>query len=646
MNHISASQIDTYEDCNRFWWFQRILRLKEPPSAHFTFGTVLHGVCERYLSATMNGRVPTPGSEWPGWEIGEGFFGEGPLKGQVFGDPVNLYPPGWLTVTERDGTEASIDSAEGKLIQRLVAEAIESGVLVRSEHVQVERRLELPVIEGTDLIGYIDVYRPKDGVRPLPKVEDHKSYGKGSVRFLKRSDKKSPNYLGKNLQVLTYAWAISELDGHDGPVVVQHNQFPKFPDRPVTQVETTIDRQTIVEHGKYLREVAGRMALTRGTKDWGDVAGPKDSGKCARWYGKPCPFANICGMVETPDAYKDRLDRVKSGSVVARFNLPLLKPKTNTEGTSMSIFDRASKQKAGGTANREAAGTAQAKAEADAPAVNGAAPVQAVDPVVTIQHAPWANPKCPACKGRGVTSKNKTCPICDATAKQQGRATSMSYIVEFTDEGLAVAVAREDAVADLEAAGLPLEWDESAAPVEPAPVVAEKPKRTRRTKAQMAQARAEAAAPEPAASPQTQTTNESNVEVSDPVHTHAASPAETAAASVAVRRGRPSVGLTILIGANYLMGMPKGRTIITSDEVVARFGAELAADMGAESYWELDSFKRRDRLAQKAGDIVTALAKHILIHPRSLSPHEDGSALVQALMGQAEGVDAVIGRIA
>ena len=55
---ISASQIGTFEDCNRHWWLKRILRLKEIPADHFTFGTILHGVCERWLTASANGRVP------------------------------------------------------------------------------------------------------------------------------------------------------------------------------------------------------------------------------------------------------------------------------------------------------------------------------------------------------------------------------------------------------------------------------------------------------------------------------------------------------------------------------------------------------------------------------------------------------------
>ncbi len=112
----------------------------------------------------------------------------------------------------------------------------------------------------------------------------------------------------------------------------------------------------------------------------------------------------------------------------------------------------------------------------------------------------------------------------------------------------------------------------------------------------------------------------------------------------AAQRGRPAVGLEILVGATYLRGMAGGRTVVTSSEALARFGAELAADMGAESYYDLDSFKRRERLAQKADYIASSLARHILVHPGVLGNDDEGK-LVQALMGLTEGIERVIVRV-
>jgi len=657
MSMISASQIDTYEDCNRFWWFQRILRLEEPPATHFTFGTVLHAVNERYLSATENQRVPGPAGT---------VVADGPLKGQIGGQPVNLYPPGWETATERDGSTATITKPEAKLIRQLVQQAIENGTLRWREGTQVERKILAKIIEGVQLIGFVDVYKGPTAVQALPLIEDHKSFGKGSVRYLKRAERSSPNYLGDNQQLKTYAWAISMLDGWEGDVTVRHNQFPKFPDREVTAVETVITREEIVEHGEYLRDVATRMERTRKIKKWADVPGPKDTGKCARWYGKPCPFSDICGRVETPDAYQARLERLKAGSPAARLNLPLAKPKRRKtkENDNVSIFDRANKQKAQRAERKEKAGTAQAKAAvAEAPPVNGGAPVA----TETVSGgAPWANPNCKACKGRGLTSRNTACPICDNTAKKAGRPTSMAYILETTDEGQGIAVAREEHVEELEAAGLPLEWDESeaaqAAPQKPQktakPETAPEPDPEPEAQEQAApaaskgRARLAAARTRKPAAKDREAAKAREAELAAQALQDAQDEAESDDAGDEAPepqqptrgRGRPSVGLTILIGATYLRGLPKGRTVVTSSEVIARFGAELASDMGADSFWELDPFKRRERLAQQADYIASSLAKHVLVHPGILGNDDEGK-LVQALMGLSEGIELVIGRI-
>lgn len=643
MRTISASQIGTFEDCNRFWWFERILRLLEPPAIvdNFTFGTVLHGVCERYLSATMNGRVRGPAGA---------VMTKEPMVGQIAGHPVNLYPKGWETTVERDGSSGkTVTPTEAKLIQRLIAEAIEEGILVRGKQTTVERKILLPVIEGVNLVGYIDVHRNPSAVRQLPVIEDHKSYGKGSVRFLKREKKTSPNFLGSDQQLKTYAWAITELDNlHDSVggfngVRVRHNQYPKFPGRPVTSVEATITSEQIEEHGEYLRDVAGRMVRVADVKEWADVPGPKDTGKCEHWYGKPCPFHKICGRVETTEQHKARVSRlIDSQSDKPRLDLPLQSPRKRTkpkEANGMSsIFDKAKKKKAAQAARKKAAGStaakAKAKPKAKAPAtpVNGSEPAQQ-EPAV-VGGAPWANPSCRACKGRGLTSKGKACPICDNTAKKGGRPTSMSYVLELDDEELGVAVARSESVEGLEAAGLPLEWIEADGPAEPAKTAVSKA---------------------PAETPQEPADEESEPEASEGTSDNEAqgaqeqepeAPAEQAPAKGTRKRknakgaGRPAAGLTILVGVVPLRGAITSRTVVTSAEVLARFGAELAKDMGAESYYDLDSFKRRDRLAQGAAHIVAELNRVVLVHPGVLG-NDDVGALVQALMGQTEGIDAI-----
>lgn len=627
MRTISPTQIGTFEDCHRFWWFTRILRLQEPPATvdNFTFGTVLHAVCERYLSATMNGRVRGPAGA---------ILANGPNVGQYAGRPVNLYPRGWETTIERDGSYGkSVTLTEAKLIQRLIAEAIEEGILVRGKQTTVERKMLLPVIEGVNLVGYIDVHRNPSDVRPLPVIEDHKSYGKNSVRFLKRENFGSPNFLGSDQQLKTYAWTVATQDDWDGDVAVQHNQFPKFPGRPVTSVKATITSEQIEEHGEYLRDVAGRMVRVADTKEWADVPGPKDTGKCERWYGKPCPFHKICGRVETTEQHKARVSRlIESRSDKPRLDLPLQSPRKRTkpkEATMGSIFDKAKKKKAAQSARKKAAGSTAAKAKA-APSVNGG---DFPEPAIgsALNPAPWANPECRACKGRGLTSKGKACPICDTTAKKGGRLTSMAYVLELDEDGLGVAVARSESVVTLEAADMPLEWIEADGQAE-SEVAAEAPQ-------EPAAETSESQASEGTSDDEAQGAQEQEPEA--PAETTPAKGTRKPRAKKGEgKAGRPTAGLVILVGAVPLKGAITSRTVVTSAEVLARFGAELAKDMGAESYYDLDSFKRRDRLAQGASHIVAELNRVVLVHPGVLG-NDDVGALVQALMGQTEGIDAI-----
>ena len=104
---ISASQMGTFQNCRRFWFFEKIQKLSSGgPQAHFTFGTVLHATCERWLE----------GEE-------------------------DLYPDGWMDSEERDGSISTVTPAEAKSIKRLVQEAIDEGVLRRMDGTQVEREL-------------------------------------------------------------------------------------------------------------------------------------------------------------------------------------------------------------------------------------------------------------------------------------------------------------------------------------------------------------------------------------------------------------------------------------------------------------------------------------------------------------------------
>lgn len=243
--------------------------------------------------------------------------------------------------------------------------------------------------------------------------------------------------------------------------------------------------------------------------------------------------------------------------------------------------------------------------------------------------APWASATCKACKGSGFNSAGNACPICAATAKQRGVPSPTDYVIQTEGTGF-VAVAKESAIEKLEGLGAPLQWSSadgttnavspSAAAQEPAeePTVAEE------SEPEPAEGEAEESEPEPA-----EQSAEESVE----------GEAEQSTKEPAKGRGRPRVGMSLFIGCTQIRGTR--RDTITSSEVLERFGAALASAMGAESYWALDTWKRRERLAQKAEYIVGELAKMQVIHPGELG-NDDVGSLVRALMSVQEGVDQVV----
>lgn len=632
---ISATQIDSFSDCPRRWWLQRVAKLPEAQKGYFTFGTVLHGCIERYLLATENGRVPDPGLFILIWE-------SGPLKGQRAGEAVDLFPPGWETIEEK-GKKESVTPNEAVLIRRLVEQAIERGIITRTNGQQVERKLQLSLIEGVDLTGRVDIFRPLQESGEMPELHDHKSFSESGARFLKqpgpagcridapyeKGDGTSPNSVGHNQQLLTYAAATSIVDDYTGPVLLRHNQFPKYADgKGPRKVEAIVSANRLSEHWELLKKTAAEMLLVAPIKRWDDVPGPRSDAACTKYGG--CSFAGICGRRETLEGYTRRVGRQSEERLAqGRPNIPLeakTKKKVSGGTGTMDIFARAAQQ------NEARKGLPKVSAppinSTPPPVVNTPAPI-----TQAVNGAPWANPACPACKGAGINSKGRACPICDNLAKKANRPTSIQYDLTVTEAGV-LATARADQREALAAAGVPLEWAQGS--VQQGSAVPAKP--TAKPKATPAPAPAPLVVkdqvqvqvtPEDAPAPPAQAQAEADLQALENLQAKA-----ERRTGVKETRGRPKMGMTILIGAAQIKG--PARDSQTIHELLETVGAELASDMGAGSYWELDAFKRRERLRARGDAIADRLGKTVLIAPLMGDP--DVTNLVGALIPYADTV--------
>lgn len=634
---ISASQIETFDgergSCPRRWWFQTVQKMPRLPKGSLVFGSVLHACLERWLSADDRGRVPDPVSEC--------------LHGQHAGDPVEVFPEGWEK-HEESGIVESVTPTEARLIRKLVEQAVERGIVQRDPSNVVEREVgPVPVIDGVDLLGFVDVFvRREDSVTAgpetgIPEIHDHKTFGQSGERFLKRDDPESPNYVGDNQQLLTYAAATSIEDGHDGAVVVRHNQFPKYEDgRGVRVVSAVVPPERVREHWAWVQGVAAEMLKVREIKKWDDVPGPKSLEACSAYGG--CQFQEVCSRRETPEAHRERAERLVRGRIEGRRpDLGLTRRKRRKERqesmATEDIFTRVARMKQERQARQD-----QARQEASPPApapVNGGRAEPAPEAPAG-DSPPWADSRCPACVGKGFTSKGRPCPICDATAKRAGRPTSAAYVATQGADGGWTAVARPEHAKALEAAGLPLEWaqGQQKARTTAPPSMPQKPPSVAPTPVQEQVAEENPALPSRRGRPRKivetvpQVVDAGALNCPDVTGASPELAKDKPKPATDETRGRPKLGLTILIGAAQLKG-PQ-RPVVLAQSLLEQLGAELAREMGAASYWELDPFKRRDRLRLRAEAIAESLGRSILVVPNLADP--DTAALVAALIPHAD----------
>lgn len=625
---ISPSQINTFQDCPRKWWLERVARLPtEPGVDHFTFGTILHGCLERWMSGTEQGRVPsafeasdrTGKCPWGFDPVGKRWT-TGPLVGQKFGAPVEVYPEGWQTHVEK-GNSKTISDEEAKHIRHLVEQAIERGVVVRDPEQSYERSIEVAVIPGVKLVGKVDLSK-------WHEIHDHKSFG--NDRYIKREgpeepidapfareDERSPNCVGDDQQLLTYAWALTMMDGWTGVVTLRHNQFPKKSDdrRGVRSVSAKVTHGRVMAHGEDVKSVAAEMVRVAAIEKFADTPGPKDVGACSKYGG--CSFVPICSRHETIPGYVTRVESL------------LAKAGTNFKPHPMGIFN---KKVAPQTAPAAAAAPAAKPTQntSKSPSALQAAKA-AAQPAASTGGAPWANPQCPSCKGTGINHKGLPCGICDKTAEKGGRPRTGWYEFVQTEEGY-FATALESHRAQIEALGAEVEWFGEA---EVAPPTKQEAARDINIALQT-KAAAQEVEEVQEASPQPQEPSQAPAAPKPRGRPSKAAAAASGEAKESGGRspGRPPAGLMILKGCHLVTGPERPR--LSAVVLLERVGAEFAAAQGVDSYWQLDTWKRRDGLRGNAGTIAATLGKTII--EVSATPDPDVASLIAGLEPHAEWV--------
>lgn len=625
----SPSQHKTWETCNRQWFFAKRMKLPQPSKGHFTFGTVLHAVIERYLLADELGRMPD-------------------------GSALNLYPPGWEVTHDSMRDEfgnwhrvpSSVSPAEQQLIKTLFNLAVEQGHIARWQGRQMELQFGAvwdgqPPVHIVDwkgkrvtLTGKIDLLMP--GV-----IRDWKS-----AKDLRYAVSKAK--MPKDIQLMQYAHVARELwlrQGADYQTVnIGQLTFSKKPDKPkIKPVDVDVSADDIAEEWAMTVARGCKMAEQADARDYNTIPAV-ELGDRACGY---CSFASICLGTATVQDYTARvMDHERHRLSVLQRSTP--------QGDTLTM---------GLLGDRAAAPPTTAPPTAAAPAAPPAAPPAAapVSDVPDAAKAPWGRQDCVACSGTGVSSVGDACVPCVSLNAKNGQLTKDGYYSTEAAGGTHVIFrALPEQHAALAAAGLPVAGrvaipggqptpPATAAPAAPpAPTAPQAPAAapSAPTAPPAPQAPAPVAPPAqpaapPAQPPQGAPPAPSAPPVGPPAGDGSSAPPRPLGDAVpptvepdsddvrATRgRGRPAAGFTLVLNAMPERGI-KDTNCYWLDQVMFLYGQKLAEASGVPSYYDLDVWKRRDAMCAQAQAFADEFGKGYVFADTHISPDLD--ALVNAL---------------
>ena len=607
----TSTQHGTFSMCPRRWWLQYVHRVKETRVKAFTVGSIFHAAMERYQLAGEDGIVPTP-EKVAQWSDGDAFDSAGPLWNQIPGKPVQMFPPWFNKLQDRDGSWSELGDPKDTLnVVSMVNGVIDRGLVPHfpEEGRVVERMVMEPLADGSYYRSFVD-----RGSVTEAKVEDFKTVAAPKWAL-------KPKELQTNPQLLTYGyWMLRERErqGMSIPDIVEltHIVAPKNGDAPfrrtvkVTPQELETSWDGTIENSKKMLDLhhAGPH------DDWQSVEGPKPGSNACSKYGRAgCPFQGLCEGKKT-------LEEIKNPP--APSDTPTL-----TFG-SMTPNPVPPRRK---------------------PALRTSEPVPAPIPAKDdLPFLPWAQADCPSCGGTGVDAKLEPCGECVGRAPSQqqpvsgsaqidaGRATFTTimppemvaafYPPATTDPGtLQVTVIGNITTKD----SWEYTWvsDDFSIPEDPqpldvtpwglsAPVLPSAPQTTEEPQPEPEAVEEAPVAPEPAPEPEPEPEPAPTPDPEPVTMTENPSPttSDTLSDAVSARQGksgggRPKKGMTVVVGAVSIDGLGK----VTRGETIVGAAMDLVAkEAGVATYYHCDPFRRRDALAAKAEQIAAEVGTGVL----------------------------------
>jgi len=298
--HGSASQIDTVIRCKRLHHFQKVSNVIAIPSPvnNFIFGTIQHGVIERWLKADNLGNDKETGL------------------------PVDLYPDYWyvdlIPIYNEWGEIAEVrynghvEENDQERIKNNLDIAIEQGTLVKHENARIEEPIDFDTqIHGLNMVGYID-WRWGFNIR------DHKTTG--NPKWCASSKKNALSWIGHNTQLNIYAiWALLNAETTPKNMSFGHIYYGKK-DHPTTGKpwvkeikDDTVPTTGVTEKWTKIIE----PAIHKIVDNWNivdplkidiDEDGIREKNACMKYGG--CPYRTVCDGREDIISYEARSNRL------------------------------------------------------------------------------------------------------------------------------------------------------------------------------------------------------------------------------------------------------------------------------------------------------------------------------------------------
>jgi hypothetical protein len=223
---------------------------------------------------------------------------------QTFNDV--LYPHEWYVKDEK-GQRVEIDQEERDWIRYIIPQAINERVLLRDTTREVEWSFleELIPAEGGKpavwIVGYIDLCEDNR------TIIDHKTCK--NFRWTLNEDEKDPKkFIGYDIQLNVYAyfWAMENLKrGTPLPETVRlkHIQYG-YEDRRVKTAQAVRSWGSVLDVMDQVKDQARTIRDSRSIIDHMEV--DHNPSNCGAYGG--CPYSAICGGMEEPEDYKERIE--------------------------------------------------------------------------------------------------------------------------------------------------------------------------------------------------------------------------------------------------------------------------------------------------------------------------------------------------